>query len=245
MLQGLRAEAVMIFQQLFEPVTSTYTYLVACPRTREAVLIDPVVEELDTYLATLKALDLRLMHTIETHIHADHVTAAAALRERLGSRSVVHAAGGAACADVIIRDGHVLTVGDLTLTARETPGHTNACVSWVMEDRVFTGDALLIDGCGRTDFQEGDAGKLWDSIHRQLFTLDDATLVYPGHDYKGRTASTIGHERSHNARLGGDRPREDFVRLMGDLQLAKPKFIDRALPANQACGVERAAPPQG
>ena len=235
----------MIFQQLFEPVTSTYTYLVACPRTREAVLIDPVVEELQAYLDTLAALDLKLVFTVETHIHADHVTAAAALRDRLGSRSVVHAAGGAACADVTIRDGHVLHVGDLTLAARETPGHTNACVSWVMTDRVFTGDALLIDGCGRTDFQEGDAGKLWDSIHRQLFSLPAETLVYPGHDYKGRTVSTIGNERATNARLGGDRPREDFIRLMGELSLAKPKFIDRALPANQACGVERAAPPQG
>ena len=235
----------MIFQQLFEPVTSTYTYLVACPRTREAVLIDPVVEDVEAYLRTLKDLDLTLRYTIETHIHADHVTAAAALRERLGSRSVVHAAGGAACADVTVHDGHTLRIGDITLIARETPGHTNACVSWVMPDRAFTGDALLIDGCGRTDFQEGDAGKLWDSIHTQLFSLPDETIVFPGHDYKGRTSSTIGHERSHNARLGGGRSREDFIRLMGELQLAKPKFIDRALPANQACGVERAPEPQG
>lgn len=226
----------MIFKQLFEPESCTYTYLVACEQTREAALIDPVVSEVEVYVALIEALGLKLIFTLETHVHADHVTGADALRRRLGSRSVVHKDAGAACGDRLVSDGELIEVGMLSLEVRHTPGHTNGCVSYVMADRVFTGDALLIDGCGRTDFQAGDAGQLWDSIHGKLFTLPDATLVFPGHDYKGRTHSSIGHERANNARLGHGRGRADFIALMGELHLPYPKKIQEALPANQACG---------
>lgn len=228
----------MIFRQLFERVSSTYTYLLADPDTREAVLIDPVVEELDTYLKVLGELDLTLTHTLETHVHADHVTAGGLLRARLGSRTVVHASAGAACADVRVRGGDHLRVGQIEIEVRETPGHTDGCVAYVAADRVFTGDTLLIGGCGRTDFQQGSAEKLYDSVHGQLFSLPPDTLVYPAHDYKGRTVSTIGEEAASNARLGAGRSKADFVALMADLRLAYPKQIDRAVPANQRCGVE-------
>jgi sulfur dioxygenase len=227
----------VIFHQLFEPETSTFTYLLADPDTHEALLIDPVLEEVERYVALLAELGLTLLYTVETHVHADHVTAGGALRERLGSRSVVHADGGAACADRLVRDGDVVAVGSVRLEVRETPGHTDGCVSYVMGDRVFTGDALLIGGCGRTDFQGGDAGKLYDSLHRQIFSLPPETLVYPGHDYKGRTVSTVGEELANNARLGAGRTRAAFVELMADLKLAYPKQIDRAVPANLACGI--------
>jgi sulfur dioxygenase len=228
----------MIFRQLFEPISSTYTYLVADPDTREAALIDPVLEHVDAYVTLLGQLGLTLRFTLETHVHADHVTAGGALRDRVGSRTVGHASAGAACADLGVRDGDVVRVGALRIVVAETPGHTDGCLSFVMEDRVFTGDALLIGGCGRTDFQQGDAAKLYDSLHRQIFLLPPDTLVYPGHDYRGRTVSTVREELALNARLGGGRSKEDFVALMGNLNLAYPKQIDRAVPANLRCGRE-------
>jgi glyoxylase-like metal-dependent hydrolase (beta-lactamase superfamily II) len=235
-LHRFAQENLMIFRQLFEPETCTFTYLIGCERTHQAALIDPVAGEVDTYLAMLGALDLKLIFTLETHVHADHITASGTLRERLGSRSVVHKLGGAPCADVLVDHGDRIDVGDLVLEVRHTPGHTQGCVSYVMADRVFTGDSLFIGGCGRTDFQQGDAAQLYGSIHRQLFTLPSETLVFPGHDYQGNTQSTIGWEREHNPRLGGGKTREQFVEIMGGLNLAHPKYIDVALPANQSCG---------
>ena len=226
----------MIFRQLFEPDTCTYTYLLGCERTRRAVLIDPVASEAEAYTQLLKELDLRLVYTLETHVHADHITAAAILRETLGSKSVVHRDAGAMCADLLVTDGVPLQVGDLEFRVLHTPGHTNGCLSFAMADRVFTGDALFIGGCGRTDFQQGDAGRLYDSIHRKLFTLPPDTLVYPGHDYAGNTVSTIGQELRKNPRLGGGKTREEFIEIMQGLDLPYPKHIDAALPANQACG---------
>jgi sulfur dioxygenase len=228
----------MIFRQLFEPTTSTFTYLLADPVTREALLIDPVVEEVGTYVALLRELDLTLVYTLETHVHADHVTAGSVLRERLGSKTVVQADAGAPCADVRVRQGDRIRLGSVDLEVRQTPGHTDGCVAYVGADRVFTGDALLIGGCGRTDFQQGDAGTLYDSLHREIFTLPPDTLVYPGHDYKGRTVSTVKEELANNARLGGGKTREQFVGIMANLNLAYPKQIDRAVPANQRCGDE-------
>lgn len=228
----------MIFRQLFDPGSSTYTYLLASETTRRAMLIDPVIEQMPAYEAVLAELGLRLVYTLETHVHADHVTAASALRERFGSQSVVKRGAGAACADVLVDDGDLVTLDDLRLEVRATPGHTDGCVSYVGHDRVFTGDALLIGGCGRTDFQQGDAARLYDSVHGQLFSLPPDTLIYPGHDYKGRTVSTVAEERAINVRLGGERSREDFVALMADLKLPYPRQIERALPANQACGRE-------
>jgi sulfur dioxygenase len=230
----------MIFRQLFEPASSTYTYLLADPDTREAILVDPVVEEVETYARVLDELGLKLVYTLETHVHADHVTAGATLRKRFGSRTVVQASAGAECADVFVQDGDHVRVGKIDLEVRETPGHTNGCVAYVGEDRVFTGDALLIGGCGRTDFQQGDPGRLYDSIHTKLFTLPPDTLVFPGHDYKGRTVSSIKEEMATNARLGGGKTKEQFVEIMRNLSLAYPKQIDRAVPANQRCGVEAA-----
>ncbi|MFM8330184.1 MAG: MBL fold metallo-hydrolase [Candidatus Methylumidiphilus sp.] len=226
----------MIFHQFFEADTATYSYLLACERSGEAALIDPVASEVEAYVQMLDALGLTLRYTLETHVHADHITGAGRLRERLGSQSVVHRDGGAACADVQVGDGDTLAVGDLRLTVRHTPGHTAGCVSYVMADRVFTGDALLIGGSGRTDFQQGDAGRLYDSIHAQLFSLPPETLVYPGHDYHGNTVSTIGQEMAQNPRIGQGVSREAFIETMENLQLAYPRHIDQALPANQACG---------
>ncbi len=228
----------MIFRQLFEPLSSTYTYLLADPDTRDAALIDPVVEELDTYLALLAELGLTLRYTLETHVHADHVTAAAALRDRLGSAVVLKRDAGATAADLLVDDGDVIRVGRLALEVRATPGHTDGCVSYYAGDRVFTGDALLIGGCGRTDFQQGCAERLYESVTTRLFTLPPDTLVYPAHDYRGRTVSTIAEERATNPRLGGGRSREEFVEIMRNLALPRPKQIDRALPANLRCGRE-------
>jgi sulfur dioxygenase len=238
-------EPAMIFRQYFEPVSSTYTYLIACERTKEAVLVDPVASEIKFYEERLAELDLTLRYTAETHVHADHVTGAALLRDRLRSKSVVHKDGGALCADVLVGDQDILQVGDVTLKILATPGHTNGCVSYHLGDRVLTGDALLIGGCGRTDFQRGDAGRLYDSIHTQLFSLPPDTLIYPGHDYHGNTVSTVRQERNKNERLGGGKTRDEFIALMQHLHLPYPKAIDRALPANQACGRESVALVQG
>lgn len=232
----------MIFRQLFEKDTSTYTYLLGCERTHRAVLIDPVASEVDHYIDLLEKLGLKLAYTLETHVHADHITGAALLRERTGSKSGVHRDAGAMCADLLVTDGVTLQVGNIEIEVRHTPGHTNGCVSYVVGDRVFTGDALFIGGCGRTDFQQGDPGKLYDSVHQKLFTLPPDTLVYPGHDYNGNTVSTIKQEMARNPRLGGGKSREEFIELMNSLKLAYPRYIDQALPANQACGREPLKP---
>ncbi|MCA9704745.1 MAG: MBL fold metallo-hydrolase [Myxococcales bacterium] len=233
----------MLFRQLFDPETSTYTYLLADEDTREAVLIDPVQEQVERDLRLVDELGLRLVHTLETHVHADHITGASKIRERLGTRSVVAAHGGASCGDVPVEDGDRVAFGRHALVVRTTPGHTDGCLSFVLDDEsmVFTGDALLIRGCGRTDFQQGDAHALYRSVHDKLFRLPDHTKVYPGHDYRGHTVSTVGEERAHNPRLGGDRTEQQFVEIMAGLDLAQPKQIDVAVPANLNCGVEAKA----
>ena len=231
-----------IFRQLFDRSTSTYTYLLADPETREALLIDPVHEQFDRDRKLLRELDLTLVHTLETHVHADHVTAASRFREALRSRSVVAARGGASCGDLRVSDGDVVRVGSLALEVRTTPGHTDGCLSYYESaaGRVFTGDALLIRGCGRTDFQNGDAETLYASVHEKLFTLPDATYVYPGHDYKGHSRSTIGEEKAHNPRLGAGKDVAAFIEIMNKLELAQPARIDEAVPANLSCGLRRA-----
>ncbi len=226
----------MIFRQLFDPDTFTYTYLLGCESSRKAILIDSVASEIDNYIALLEELDLKLIYTLETHVHADHITGAGLLRDKLSSKSVVHRDAGAMCADLLVTDGVLLQVGDMEIKVLHTPGHTSGCISYVVADRVFTGDCLLIDGCGRTDFQQGDANTMFDSIHQKLFTLPPDTLVYPGHDYHGRTVSTIKQEIAGNVRLGGGKSRQEFVEIMENLNLPYPRFIDAALPANQACG---------
>jgi glyoxylase-like metal-dependent hydrolase (beta-lactamase superfamily II) len=227
----------MIFRQLFEEETSTYSYLLACERSRRACLIDTVASELRVYVELLNRLNLKLIYTLETHVHADHITAAGLLRETLGSKSIVHRDAGALCADLLVTDGILLQVGDIDIEVRHTPGHTQGCVSYVLVDRVFTGDALLIGGCGRTDFQQGNAGQLYDNITSKLFSLPADTLVYPGHDYQGNTVSTIKQEIAKNPRLGQGRGRDEFIATMQALKLDHPKQIATALPANQACGL--------
>lgn len=225
----------LVFEQLFDPESSTYTYLVGDSDARVALLIDPVLEQVARDRRRLDALGLRLVHTLETHVHADHVTGGGDLCAQTGAVPVVHRHSPVTCAALRVTSGSRVVVGSYQLEVRETPGHTPESVSYRLADRVFTGDALLIGTCGRTDFQGGDAGALWDSVHAQLFTLPDATLVYPAHDYGGRTHSTIGAEKRGNKRFGVG-TREAFVSLMATLGLPPPKKIEVALPANIACG---------
>jgi len=224
----------MIFRQLFDADSSTFTYLLGDPATGDAALIDPVLEQLPRDLELVAELGLRLTHVFDTHVHADHVTAAGLLRQRTGCRTV-SGASGAACSDLSVGHGDLVHVGTLEVQVLETPGHTDDSLCYRVGDSLFTGDSLLIRTCGRTDFQNGDAGQMFDSVHQRLFTLPDDTWVYPGHDYKGRTRSTIGEEKRLNTRLVG-RDREAFVALMGSLNLPKPKRLDEAVPANRACG---------
>lgn len=227
----------MIFRQLFEPLSCTYTYLLGCPDTGQALLIDPVVTTIDRDLATLQALGLTLALTLDSHVHADHITGALQLRQRVGSRIAMPAMDRLPCADLGIVDGTPLRLGSLVLDPLHTPGHTDSHFAYRCGDRVFTGDALLIDGCGRTDFQNGDAQALWHSVHGRLFSLPDEQLVYPGHDYQGRRVSSIGQEKARNPRLGQQRTLAEFTALMAALQLPYPKFIDHAVPGNRQCGV--------
>lgn len=231
----------MIFRQLFDKESSTYTYLIADEKAGDAALVDPVLDQIERDLKLVAELGCRLVAVLDTHIHADHVTGAGKLRERTSAVTHVSAQGGAPCADVALTDGHSISIGSIVVRAIGTPGHTNGCMSFLITAegeplRVLTGDALLIRGCGRTDFQEGDATTLWRSVHEKLFSLPDATLVYPAHDYRGFTVSTIGEEKRLNPRLGGAMTLESFVAVMKSLDLPPPTKIHEAVPANRACG---------
>ncbi len=226
----------IIFQQLFEPESSTYTYLIADPKTQQAALIDPVREMVGRDLKLIDELGLKLIYVLDTHIHADHITGAGELRKKTKAKTGVSQNAGVDCVDIQLKDGDQLTLGDKKIQVLATPGHTDTCLSFYFEDRVFTGDALLIRGTGRTDFQQGSAERLYDSVTKKLFTLPDETLLYPGHDYKGFTSSTIGTEKKHNSRLGGERSKADFIKIMSELKLAHPKKIQEAVPANLSCG---------
>lgn len=224
----------MILRQLFDKESSTYTYLVADPATREAALVDPVREQVDRDLALLSELGLTLTWVLETHVHADHVTAAGLLRERTGARTAASAVG-APCVDRQLADGDVVEVGGVSITALATPGHTDDGISFKVGGFVLTGDTLLVRGCGRADFQNGSPETLYDSITQVLFALPDDTVVLPGHDYKGFSTTTIGEEKRHNPRVAG-KSRAEFTAIMNALGLPKPKKIDIAVPANRACG---------
>ena len=229
----------MIFRQLFDRETCTYTYLLADAETREAVLIDSVREHFERDRGLLAELNLTLRYTLETHVHADHVTASGLFRARLGSRSAVSAQGGAVCADIQLQDGDTITFGEQTLEARATPGHTSGCMTFVHhgERMAFTGDTLFIRGCGRTDFQQGDAATLYRSVHGRILSLPDDTRIYPGHDYKGRTSTTVSEEKRFNPRLGGGRTEAEFIAIMDGLSLAHPRKLHIAVPANLECGL--------
>jgi glyoxylase-like metal-dependent hydrolase (beta-lactamase superfamily II)/rhodanese-related sulfurtransferase len=228
----------MLFRQLFDLGSSTYSYLLADEASREAVLVDPVFEQHMRDAALVRELGLELVLTLDTHCHADHVTGAWLMKEALGSRIALSARYGATNVDVALEPGAEVRFGNEMLRVRATPGHTSGCVSLVMADEsaVFTGDALLVRGAGRTDFQHGDAHALFRSIREQLFTLPDACVVYPGHDYDGRTSSTIGEEKVHNPRIGGGAREEDFVGYMQNLGLPHPKQLAVAVPANMRAG---------
>ncbi len=222
---------------MFEKESSTYTYLLADAVSKEAVLIDPVIEMVERDLALLRELGVNLKYVLDTHVHADHVTASGELRRRTGAKIGVSSAYDLACVDLHLNHGQELNIGNLRIQVLHTPGHTSGCLSYVIGDRIFTGDALLISGCGRTDFQGGSAERLYESIRTKIFTLPEAMMIFPGHDYKGLTHSTVGLERLHNPRLHDNVTREQFVELMGNLNLAYPKKIKEAVPANLACGL--------
>jgi glyoxylase-like metal-dependent hydrolase (beta-lactamase superfamily II)/rhodanese-related sulfurtransferase len=228
----------MLFRQLFDQQSSTYTYLLADTASREALLIDPVFEQARRDVALVEELGLRLKWTLETHVHADHVTGAWLLRERLGSSIVISKSSGAQGADRYLDSSGVLNFGKRALHARATPGHTAGCMSYLLDDHsmVFTGDALLIRGCGRTDFQGGDPRTLFASVRAQIFSLPDDCIVYPGHDYRGLTCTSVGEEKLYNPRLAESIGVEDFAGYMKNLGLAHPKQMAEAVPANMLCG---------
>ena len=230
----------MIFRQLIEPESSTYTYLIGCEETGEAVLLDPVIETCDRDLNAIAALGLKLTFTLDTHIHADHITGACRLRNLTGCKVAYPADDNLSCSDVEVSEEAPLSVGGLTIRALYTPGHTDKHHSYLIElhDRtqVFTGDALLIDGCGRTDFQNGNSAALYTSVREKLFTLPGDTLVYPAHDYSGRRVSTSMQERTRNPRLNDHISLSEFQQIMDELDLPYPKKIDVAVPANLMCG---------
>ena len=221
----------MIFRQLYDPESSTYSYLLGDAGRGEAVIVDPVREQAARDLALTTELRLRVVYILETHVHADHVTGARALKAQTGAQTVVSLHCGASGFDRLLEDGDVIVFGDQVIRAISTPGHTPGSTCYLWHDRLLTGDTLLIGGCGRTDFQFGDAGALYDSITMRLFTLPDDTLVYPGHDYRGRWVSTIGEEKLTNPRLANV-SREQFVEIMRNLDLPHPKRIAEAVPAN-------------
>lgn len=225
-----------IFRQLFDAETSTYTYLLADPSTSEAILIDPVLEQVDRDEQLLHDLKLNLVYLLETHLHADHVTGAWKLKEKTGAKIAVSRASKAAGADIYLGDGEELRCGSFTVKALATPGHTNSCMSYFAAGRVFTGDVLFVRDVGRTDFQEGSPEAMYASIREKLFTLPDDTIVYPAHDYRGHTASTVGEEKRLNPKLGGNVSLEEFKARVAAMKLGQPKKIHLAVPANLRCG---------
>lgn len=222
--------------QLFEKETSTYTYLLFDSETKHAAIIDSTIDAVDRDLKLIAEMSLQLKYILETHVHADHITGAHRLKQKTSAQIALSAASKAIGADVYLKDGDNLFIGSHTLKALSTPGHTDSCMSYYTKGAVFTGDSLLIRGTGRTDFQQGNARLLYSSIHHQLFTLPDDTLVYPGHDYNGFTTSTILLEKKFNPRVKIENSENTFAQIMTDLKLENPKRIHEAVPANMVCG---------
>jgi sulfur dioxygenase len=225
----------LIFRQLFDLDSSSYTYLLAARHGGEAVIIDPVLNKTDIYIKLINQLDLKLVFAMDTHTHADHITALGALRDKTKCITIMGHQTRAECVSRGVDDGELIKINGLTISSVFTPGHTDESYSFVMEDRVFTGDTLLYRSTGRTDFQNGDPSKSWDSITNKLFKLPDETLVYAAHDYKGWTVSTIGEEKKFNPRIAG-KSESEYVDIMNNLDLPNPKLMDIAVPANLACG---------
>jgi glyoxylase-like metal-dependent hydrolase (beta-lactamase superfamily II) len=229
---------MLVFRQLFDPTSSTYTYLLGDSASGEAVLIDPVFEQVRRDAALISELGLKLLWTLETHVHADHVTGAWLLKKRLGSQIALAEASGATGADRYLKDGDRIAFGKRSLEVRATPGHTNGCLTYVLDDEsmAFTGDCVLIRGSGRTDFQQGNARELYRSVRSRIFSLPETCLLYPAHDYRGLTVTSVCEEKKHNPRLGGEVGEGDYVGYMKNLDLPHPKKIDEAVPANLRCG---------
>ena len=227
----------MMFKQIFHEESASYTYLIACLKTRNAVLIDPVNTTIDDYIALLEEHNLTLKFALDTHLHADHITASGLLKRMLGCQTAVSALCHTNNADIEIQDGDIFSLSDTeSIRAMSTAGHTTGSVCFLWRDRIFTGDTLLINGCGRTDFQGGDAATLYNTITQLLFTLPDSTLVYPGHDYSGHYVSNIAQEKTSNARLA-NKTQAEFIEIMDNLDLPCPRLIDFAVPANRDCGL--------
>lgn len=226
----------LIFQQLFEEKSSTYTYLLGDAKSKEAVLIDSVLDTVDRDLKLIEELGLSLKYVLDTHVHADHVTGAGEIRNRIGAKTAGARSAKVQCIDVALSENEEVKFGEFSVKALETPGHTDSSLSFYCEGMIFTGDALLIRGCGRTDFQGGSSEKLYESITKKIFKLPPSTVVYPAHDYNGFTSSTIEMEIQHNPRLGQGKTKEQFEDFMAKLNLPYPKMIDVAVPANQSCG---------
>ncbi len=226
----------MEIRQLYDDASSTFSYLLWDAASREAALIDPVHEMARRDIHLIWQLGLKLRYTLETHVHTDHVTGSGYLRQVFNSIVVVHENSLARCADVLVKDGDFIPLGSVRLNILHTPGHTNSDICYSIPGAVFTGDTLLVDGCGRTDYQSGDAGLLYDSIVQRLFTLPDETVVYPGHGLADRMSSTIGEEKTSNGRIGNGVDRDRFVAVMNSLKLDPPERIHEALPSNLRCG---------
>lgn len=226
----------IIFHQLFEKESSSYTYLLADPVTKDAIIIDPVLETVDRDLRLIQELDLKLLYILETHVHADHITGSNKIKERTGAKSAISKKAGVCCADLELTENQEIKFGRFTLKVLETPGHTNDSLSFLCDGIVFTGDCLTILSTGRTDFQNGSSEDLYESIHNKIFTLADEIKIYPAHDYNGISYSSIGNEKQFNPRIGNNKSKEEFSKIMRELKLADPKKIKEAVPANLACG---------
>jgi sulfur dioxygenase len=227
----------MIFYQLIDSETSTYTYLLADEMTKEAVIIDTVLENVDRDLKLISEMGLNLKYIIDTHIHADHITGSGEIRKITGAKTAISSEALVPCADLALKGGDEIKFGKYSLKAIATPGHTNSCMSFLIDGMIFTGDVLLIHGTGRTDFQQGDPKKMYESINDKIFTLPNETIIYPAHDYKGLTYTTVELEKKFNPRIGNNRTLAEFTEIMNNLKLAQPKKIDIAVPANKLCGL--------
>lgn len=234
----------MIFKQIFDTESSTYTYFIADVKSGEAVFIDPVDTHINDYLDLLKQHQCTLKYSLETHVHADHITGGGLLRQKTDALTAVASACGAQTADLQLNDGDEIKFAQEVIKVIATPGHTPGSTSFLWRDRLFTGDSLLINGCGRTDFQGGSATNLFESIANKIFTLPDETLIYPGHDYHGRRVSSVAQEKAINPRLAG-KTLNEFIEIMNNLNLPKPRLIDIAVPANRMCGVQEPEVVQG
>jgi len=225
----------LTIRPLFDAPTSTFTYLLYL-ETGQALLIDSVKEQFERDLKLVSELGLSLKYLIETHVHADHITGAGLLSEKTAAKIVYGAKSGVQSADLLINDGESIDLEGTSIIGLSTPGHTAGCTSWLIEGQVFTGDSLMIRGCGRTDFQQGSSEVLYQSVHQQLFSLSDQTRIYPGHNYQGHPWSTVGEEKMYNPRLGGQKSLEEFKRIMDNLKLAPPQRLAQSVPANLKCG---------